>query len=85
MITFADYPYGITLVDSYDESKVLIELSAANEDDRKTFLTELTEVTWVYRALENDRIGNLGVSDKLNQSTLSLHVSFILSQDLNKW
>ena len=36
---------------------------------------ELAEVTWVYRALENDRIGSLGVNDKLGQSTLSLHVS----------
>ena len=62
-------------MDSYDENSVLLELSAYNEDDRSAFLNELAEVTWVYRALENDRIGTLGVSDKMGQSTLSLHVS----------
>ena len=66
------------LLDSYDD-RVLIEMSAYSEDDRTAFLTELAEVTWVYRALENDRIGSLGVADKLGQSTLSLHVSTYLS------
>ena len=70
-----DHPFGIRIVDSYDDNSVLLELSAYNEDDRSAFLNELAEVTWVYRALENDRIGTLGVSDKIGQSTLSLHVS----------
>ena len=63
-------------MDSYDDQSVLLELAAYNEEDRTAFLNELAEVTWVYRALENDRIGTLGVSDKMGQSTLSLHVSF---------
>jgi len=71
--TSAYYPFGIKLVDQYDETRVLIELAADKEDDRRVFLTELAEVTWVHRTLENDRIGTLGVSDKLAQSTLSLH------------
>lgn len=53
----SDYPYGIKLVDQYDETRVLIELAADKEEDRKLFLAELAEVTWVHRALENDRIG----------------------------
>jgi len=67
------HPFGIKLVDSYDDKSVLVELAAYTEDDRSAFLNELAEVTWVYRALENDRIGTLGVSDKMGQSTLSLH------------
>lgn len=67
------HQYGIKLVDSYDDQSVLLELAAYNEEDRTAFLNELAEVTWVYRALENDRIGTLGVSDKMGQSTLSLH------------
>lgn len=70
-----DHQYGVRLVDSYDDSP-LIELSAYSEDERASFLSELAEVTWVFRALENDRIGTLGVSDKMGQSTLSLHVSW---------
>ena len=76
----SDHPFGIKLVDSYDDKSVLVELAAYTEDDRSAFLNELAEVTWVYRALENDRIGTLGVSDKMGQSTLSLHVS-ILGED----
>ena len=70
-----DHPYGVRLLDSYDDSHTLMELGACTEEDRAAFLTELGEVAWVYRALENDRIGSLGVSDKMGQSTLSLHVS----------
>lgn len=78
---FSDYPFGIRLIDSYDETRVLIELAAHTEEDRSAFLTELGEVMWVFRSLENDRIGSLGVSDKIGQSTLSLHVSLRYLQD----
>ena len=61
---------------------MLLELAAYSEDERAAFLSELTEVSWVYRALENDRIGTLGVSEKIGQSTLSLHVSYRLYLDL---